>query len=112
VSEYPPGTAVLSCSRCKAVLEIVYQSEDRVLKLTMAGMQCSACGHVEPLVFRHGDAADRMTDAQRDAVIDDIMANPEKYKKSWTDKARAENPQMTEEQLEWSWRQLCQQLGL
>jgi hypothetical protein len=53
-----------------------------------------------------------MTDAERAAFDADLIADPQKYKKLWGDKARAENPQMTEHQLDMSWRQLCHQFGL
>jgi hypothetical protein len=50
--------------------------------------------------------------AKRDAFFDDLLANPEKYKKKWGDEARAENPEMTDEQIEASWDQLADQFGL
>jgi hypothetical protein len=46
------------------------------------------------------------------AVADDIIANPEKYKKLTHEKARRECPWMTEEQLEASWQFVVQQFGL
>jgi len=53
-----------------------------------------------------------MTREERDAFIEDILANPQKYKDKWTERARLEAPQMTEEQLEASWQQMAEQFGL
>jgi hypothetical protein len=53
-----------------------------------------------------------MTHEERKAVIEDMLANTQKYKDRWTARARREEPQMSEEQLEWSWRQVAHQFGL
>jgi hypothetical protein len=45
-------------------------------------------------------------------AVDDILADPEKYRKAWDEKARRENPHLTQEQLDASWDQLAQQMGL
>jgi hypothetical protein len=59
--------------------------------------------------------AEPSTDTDASGLSDfdrDLIANPEKYKKLWGDKARAEHPEMTEEQHEASWQQLAHQFGL
>jgi hypothetical protein len=53
-----------------------------------------------------------MTRDERAAFFDDLPENPQKYKEQWTAQARLEAPQMTEEQLEWAWRQMAHQFGL
>jgi hypothetical protein len=41
-----------------------------------------------------------------DKFFEDFLADPEKYKKKWTEEARKEHPNMTDEQLEGAWAQL------
>jgi hypothetical protein len=53
-----------------------------------------------------------MTREERRAFIEDLLENTQKYKDQWTAEARLKEPQMTEEQLEWSWEQMAEQLGL
>lgn len=44
--------------------------------------------------------------------VEDILANPAKYKAEWSAKAKAENPALTDEQIENAWAQLAHQMGL
>ena len=46
------------------------------------------------------------------AFLDDLMADPEKYRKKWDDEALAKNPKLTRAQLDASWAQLVHQFGL
>jgi hypothetical protein len=50
--------------------------------------------------------------AKRDEFVANLLADPDKYRKDWDAKARAENPHMTQEQLDASWEQLAHQFGL
>ena len=53
-----------------------------------------------------------MTREERRAFFEDLLENTQKYKDKWTEQARLDAPQMTEEQLESSWRQMAEQFGL
>ena len=57
--------------------------------------------------------ADRkpVTKAERAAFVDDIIANPGKYRDQWAAKARREHPEMTQAQLDSSWDQMAEQMG-
>jgi len=46
------------------------------------------------------------------AACDDLLTNTAKFKKQWDEKARKENPHMTEEQLSASWDIVAKQFGL
>jgi hypothetical protein len=48
----------------------------------------------------------------RQAVIADMIANPEKWRKKSEAAARREHPEMTREQMDASWDQVKHQLGL
>ena len=53
-----------------------------------------------------------MTSKEIWAFIEDVLENPQKYKDRWTERARLEQPHLTEEQLEGSWKQMARLLGL
>jgi hypothetical protein len=64
---------------------------------------------------KHGDAAHGPLAEERlrfAAAAADIVENPEKYKKLWDEKARRDNPHLTQSQLDASWEQIAQQFGL
>jgi hypothetical protein len=67
-------------------------------------------------VLRYGDfglpTGTPMTSAERAAAIDDMIANPEKYKRLAFERARRECPWMTEEQHENEWQYAAQLMGL
>jgi len=46
------------------------------------------------------------------AAIEVLMGNTQAFKDRSCARARLEQPHLTEEQLEWSWRQVADQLGL
>jgi hypothetical protein len=57
-------------------------------------------------------ATKKGTSTKLDAFVNDIVANPEKYRKRTEAEARKEHPEMTDEQHDWAWRQAAHQLGL
>ena len=52
------------------------------------------------------------TKGARDAFVAALLSNPEKYRKQWDAEARREQTDLTEEQLDQSWKQLADQFGL
>jgi hypothetical protein len=50
--------------------------------------------------------------ADRDTFIRRLIEDPERFRLEWDAKARAENPALTDEQLQASWDQLADQFGL
>jgi hypothetical protein len=50
--------------------------------------------------------------AERDAFVDDLLADPESYRKRWDDALRRDRPEMTDEQVKASWEQVVHQIGL
>lgn len=50
--------------------------------------------------------------AARDAFIDDIYRDPAKHKAEFLARARKDSPHMTDAQLEASWQQMSEMLGL
>jgi hypothetical protein len=49
---------------------------------------------------------------QMDAAIEAILADPEAFRKKLEAEARAENPSMTQEQLDAAWEQVAHQFGI
>jgi hypothetical protein len=45
-------------------------------------------------------------------AVDEILADPEAFRKECDERARAENPHLTQEQLDASWAQVAEQFGL
>jgi hypothetical protein len=50
--------------------------------------------------------------AKRSTFIAEFLADPDKFRRDWDEKARAEKPDITDEQLKAGWAQLEHQLGL
>ena len=48
----------------------------------------------------------------RAAFVAAFLADPDKYRREWDAKARADKPDITDAQLEAGWQQLAHQLGL
>lgn len=53
-----------------------------------------------------------MKKQERAKVIADMIADPEKFKRETKAQALKDNPKLTDEQLEASWRQVAHQFGL
>jgi hypothetical protein len=47
-----------------------------------------------------------------ESFLDELVADPEKFRRQWDEEAKRENPDMTQEQLDAAWQQLAQQFGL
>lgn len=56
--------------------------------------------------------ADHPADHLNEAALDDIIANPEKYRKKWDEETRKTHPDMTEEQRAAAWEEVAQRMGL
>ena len=50
--------------------------------------------------------------AKRNAFFDDLLADPEKYKRELDEQSRRERPDMTDAQREAEWQFIVQQFGL
>lgn len=53
-----------------------------------------------------------MTDEERRKIIQQIVDEPERFKREWLEKAKRENPTMTDAQVRASWEQFADQFGL
>ena len=52
------------------------------------------------------------TKAARDAFVEDILKDPQKYKRQWTAEARVKYPHLTDEQHEADWKYVSDLMGL
>lgn len=50
--------------------------------------------------------------ALNEEAIEELLADPEKFKEKWWQEASAEDPNLTREQFEVSWQHTAQLMGL